>query len=191
MTTTVEFLFDYASPYSFLANETLGAKLPGVTIDYRPVYLRGFEAFAKGIPFTAHKLAFLIQDIRRCAAELGLELRVPAAFPVNGLYALRGAMVARREGKFAAYHAAMFRATWQLGRDISRKESVAALATELGFPEVAAALDDPALKDELRANTDAAIARGAFGVPTFFVGPELFWGHDRMHQVARAAGVPR
>ena len=60
-----------------------------------------------------------------------------------------------------------------------------ALATELGLPEVAAMLDDQSIKDELKANTDEAIRRGAFGVPTFFVGPELFWGHDRMHQIAK------
>ena len=182
----VEFCFDYASPYSFLANEILGAKLPGAEIVYRPVYLRGFDSFKTGIPYTAPKLSWLIQDLRRCAADEGLELRIPAAFPINGLYALRGAIAAQRAGNFAAYHTAMFRAAWQHGRDISRKESVAALVGELGFPDVAAALDDASIKDELKANTDEAVRRGAFGVPTFFVGNELFWGHDRMHQVAKA-----
>ena len=184
---SVEFLFDYASPYSFLANASLGAKLPGVEIDYRPVYLRGFESFAKTIPFTAPKLAYMILDLRRCAADLGLELRVPNSFPINGLFALRGALAAKRAGRFAAYHRAIFEATWQRGRDISSKDAVAALATELGFPEVASALDDASIKDELRANTESAIKRGAFGVPTFFVGAEMFWGHDRMDQVAREA----
>ncbi|MBA3502395.1 MAG: 2-hydroxychromene-2-carboxylate isomerase [Myxococcota bacterium] len=184
---SVEFLFDYASPYSFLANETLGAKLPGIgiEIDYRPVYLRGFDAFAKTIPFTAPKLAYTILDLRRCAADLGIELRVPNSFPINGLYALRGAIAAERAGRFAAYHQAMFQAAWQRGRDISTKDAVAALATELGFSDVAAVLDDASIKDELRANTDAAIKRGAFGLPTFFVGAEMFWGHDRIDQVAR------
>src|SRR6185295_6834675 len=116
----VEFLFDYASPYSFLASASLGAKLPKIEIDYRPVYLRGFESFATGIPFSAAKLAYLIVDLRRCAAELGLELRVPAAFPINGLYALRGAIAAQHAGRFAAYHEAMFQAAWQRGRDISQ-----------------------------------------------------------------------
>jgi len=182
---SVEFLFDYASPYSFLANETLGAKLPGIEIDYQPVYLRGFESFAKTIPFTAPKLAYTILDLRRCAAADNIELRVPNTFPLNGLYALRGALAAKRTGRFAAYHAAMFQAAWQRGRDVSSKQGVAALATELGFPDVAASLDDASIKDELRANTDAAIKRGAFGLPTFFVGAEMFWGHDRMDQVAR------
>ena len=184
---SVEFLFDYASPFSFLANETLGAKLPGIEIKYRPVYLRGFESFAKAIPYTAAKLAYTIIDLRRCAAELGIDLRVPATFPINGLYALRGAIAAERAGRFAAYHKAMYEAAWQRGRDISSKASVAALATELGFPDVAGALDEPSIKDELRANTDDAIKRGAFGLPTFFVGAEMFWGHDRMDQVAREA----
>jgi 2-hydroxychromene-2-carboxylate isomerase len=183
---TVEFLFDYASPYSFLANETLGAKLPGVEINYRPVYLRGFDGFRTGIPFSGTKLSWIIVDLRRCAADIGVELRVPAVFPVNGLYALRGALAAQRLGKLAAYHTPMFRAAWHHGRDISRKEAVVELATELGLAEVAALLDEPSIKDELKANTEDAIRRNVFGVPTFFVGGELFWGHDRMHQVANA-----
>ncbi|MCW5805886.1 MAG: 2-hydroxychromene-2-carboxylate isomerase [Deltaproteobacteria bacterium] len=185
----VEFLFDYASPFSFLANETLAARLPGAEIAYRPVYLRGMDAFAKGIPYGPAKLAWVINDLRRCAAECGIEMRIPATFPVNGLYALRGAIAAQRAGRFAAYHDAVFRATWQMGRDISHEESLVALATELGFPEAAAAVDDPSIKDELRANTEDAIRRGVFGVPTFFAhgpsGAEMFWGHDRMHQVAK------
>ena len=182
---SVEFLFDYASPYSFLANETLGAKLPDAEIVYRPVYLRGFEAFAKAIPFTAQKLAYMILDLRRCAAAANVELRVPNQFPVNGVYALRGALVAQRAGRFAAYHTAMFRAVWQHARDVSTSAAVSALATELGFPEVASSIDDATIKDELRANTEAAIKRGAFGLPAFFVGAEMYWGHDRMDQVAR------
>jgi 2-hydroxychromene-2-carboxylate isomerase len=187
----VEFLFDYASPYSFLANERIATALPGAEITYRPVYLRGFDAFSKGIPFAPQKLSWMISDLRRCAGDAGLEMRIPATFPVNGLYALRGAIAAQRSGRFAAYHEIVFRAIWQKGRDVSHKESLVALANELGFPEVASAVDDPSIKDELKANTEDALRRGAFGVPTFFVqgpnGIELFWGHDRMHQVAKLA----
>jgi 2-hydroxychromene-2-carboxylate isomerase len=64
---------------------------------------------------------------------------------------------------------------------------VLAILADLGLSELAPALDDPSIKDELKAATDAALKRGAFGVPTFFVGSELFWGHDRLHQVAKAA----
>jgi 2-hydroxychromene-2-carboxylate isomerase len=78
----------------------------------------------------------------------------------------------------------MFRAAWQDRRDISNKQVVAELARPLGLD-----LEDPSLKDALREATDVAVKRGVFGVPTFFVGDEMFWGHDRMHHVVRAAKV--
>jgi 2-hydroxychromene-2-carboxylate isomerase len=112
---------------------------------------------------------------------------MPPVFPINGLYALRGAIAAEREGRFADYHAAMFPATWRDRRDVSNKEVVAALGREVGAPSVADALDDPGVKEELRANTERGVGRGAFGVPSFFVGEELFWGHDRMHLAGAAA----
>lgn len=188
---TVELFYDYASPYSFLANETLATKLPGVEIVYRPVYLRGFDAFKTGIPYGGAKLAWLIKDLQRCAAELGLALQVPASFPVNGLYALRGAIAAQRTGCFARYHTEVFRAVWQRGTAIGSRDAVAALAGSLGCEAVAPLLDDAAIKDQLKANTTEAIARGAFGVPALFAGSELFWGHDRMHQLAAHLAASR
>jgi 2-hydroxychromene-2-carboxylate isomerase len=182
----VEFLFDYASPYSYLASELLGAKLPGVAVTYRPVYLRGFESFNQGVPYTAPKLAYLIKDMQRSAAEHGLPLRIPASFPVNGLYSLRGALMAIRVGMFEIYHRAMFRAVWADGRETSNKEAVAKITRELGLADVADGLDDLSIKDELRVSTEEAARRGVFGVPTFFVDDEMFWGHDRIDHVARA-----
>jgi 2-hydroxychromene-2-carboxylate isomerase len=183
----VEFLFDYASPYSYLASHRLPVVLPDVRIRHVPVYIRGFEAFSKGVPFTAPRLAYILQDLRRCAAEYELPFRVPATFPVNGLYALRGAIAARRAGMFDVYHAAMFRAVWAEGRETSNRDAVAEIMRTMGLGDLARDLDDPSIKDELKTSTEAAARRGVFGVPTFFVGNELYWGHDRMHQVARAA----
>lgn len=183
---TVEFFFDYASPYSYIANELLATALPGIPIVYRSIYLRGFEPFAKGVPFSAPKLAWIVRDIQRCAEEHGLSIRLPASFPVNGLYALRGAIAAQRANRFDRYHSAMFRAIWRDGREASTRDGAASIARELGVELT----DDPSIKDELRTSTEAAGKRGVFGVPTFLVGDDLFWGHDRMHQVARAAMLP-
>ena len=185
----VEMMFDYASPWAFLANALVPRVLAGVEVKYVPVYLRGFEAFRTGLPYSNAKLAYVMRDFARCAARERIEVTVPSVFPVNGLYALRGALVAQRAGKFDAYHAAAFRAVWQEGRDLSSRQGVVDFANELGVAEVADAIDEPAIKDALRAQTESAIARGAFGVPTFFVGDELFWGHDRMAFVAEAVGL--
>ncbi|MGD0529191.1 MAG: 2-hydroxychromene-2-carboxylate isomerase [Polyangiaceae bacterium] len=183
----VDFLFDYASPWSYLADATLGRWFSPGQVHYVPVYLRGFESFARGVPYSAAKMAYLLKDMVRSAAHVGVPVTMPPVFPINGLYALRGAIAAEREGRFAEYHAAMFPAAWREGRDVSDKTVVAAIAREVGAAGVAEALDDPSVKDTLRTNTDQGVGRGAFGVPSFFVGEELFWGHDRMHLAGAAA----
>jgi 2-hydroxychromene-2-carboxylate isomerase len=182
----VEFMFDYASPWSHIANELLARELPGASIVFRPVYLRALESFRDGFPFAAAKTQYIAVDIARCAAHQGVEIKPPAAFPIHGLYALRGALLAQKLGRFVDYHAAMFRAAWVESREVSSFASVAGIARELGMPEIAGALEDPAVKLELRTLTENAAQRGAFGVPTFFVGEDMFWGHDRMDYVRRA-----
>ncbi len=186
MKKTVEFLYDYASPWAFLANALLAKRLPGVEIFYVPVYLAGFDSFAKGMPYSPAKLNYLLRDFQRCAAHEGVTPVFPPTFPINGLYALRGAIAAQRLGCFEDYHAVLFDAAWAQGREIASKDAVEALAREVGLPAVADALDDPSLKQALRDNTTSAAARGVFGVPAFFVGDELFWGYDRLDFVARA-----
>lgn len=191
MRPTIEFAFDYASPWSYLADATLERHFGDATIDYLPVYLRGFSAFAQGVPYSAAKLAYLLDDFTRSAAHANVAVKMPPVFPINGVHALRAAVAAKRSGGFRALHAALFRAAWLEGRDLSDKSVVVELARGLGLDAVAEAVDSPAIKDELRARTEAVIARGAFGVPTFFVGAQMFWGHDRMHFAADAVRAAR
>jgi 2-hydroxychromene-2-carboxylate isomerase len=185
----VEFLFDYGSPWSYLASEMLEKKLPGCAIAYRPVYLRGLEAFAQGIPYGQSKLRYLLRDMVRCAEVEGVPLRFPEVFPINGLHALRGAIHTLRSGGFPAYHRAMFRATWADNRNVSDRNVVLAIAEESGLDRAAfvAGIEDAAVKATLKDETAKAQERGVFGVPSFFVGEELFWGHDRLDYVRRAA----
>lgn len=187
------FYYDYASPWAYLANELLPRKLPilsAQSITYHPVYLRGLETFSKGLPYSAAKLAYLLHDFKRCAAHEGIAVAPPASFPVDGLHALRAACVAQDSGAFDRYHRAAFRGAWAEGRDINDKKVVAAiLADALGSSEAVAleAISAQSIKDRLRDATAAAEARGVFGTPTFFVGDEMFWGHDRFDYVSRAA----
>lgn len=188
---SARFLFDYASPWAYLADATLARRLPGVRVRYEPVYLRGFESFSKGVPYDGNKLQYIARDLARCAAWWGVPVRLPSRFPINGVYALRAALVAQREGTFEALHPALFHAAWRDDRDVSTREGVLALVRELGLaPEpFERGFDDEAVKALLRQQTEAARDAGVFGVPSFFVGDELFWGQDRMDYVARALGV--
>jgi 2-hydroxychromene-2-carboxylate isomerase len=181
MAKNVDFAFDYASPWSYLADATLARHFDPARVRYVPVYLRGFDSFKTGVPYTPSKLAYLLKDMVRSAAHLEVPVTMPPVFPINGLYALRAALAAQRDGGFPGFHAAMFRAAWAEGRDVSSRDTVAAIAREAGAPAAAEGMDDPAIKDALRTGTEATVARGAFGVPTFFVGDEMYWGHDRMH----------
>jgi 2-hydroxychromene-2-carboxylate isomerase len=187
----VEFLYDYASPWAYLASELLERRLAGAEIVYQPVYIRGFEAFSKGLPYGADKLRYVMHDLVRWSEHEKIPVRIPSVFPVNGLSALRGAHAARQLGAFASYHKAMFDAAWRDDRDISQKDVVIAVAGEVGLDRAAftQAIDSQPIKDRLKADTGAAAARGVFGVPTFFVGDQMFWGQDRMDFVARALGL--
>jgi 2-hydroxychromene-2-carboxylate isomerase len=187
MSSPIEFAFDYASPWSFLANATLTRHFGEAPVTYVPVYLRGFESFSQGVPYSSAKLAYLMKDFSRSARHAGIEVTMPTTFPINGLYALRAALAAQREGGFRELHEALFRAAWQKGANVSDKGVVLSIAREVGA-HVEGAIDDPAIKDKLRIDTERVVARGGFGVPTFFVGDEMFWGHDRMHLAGAAAG---
>ena len=175
----IEFYFDYASPWSYLASELISKRFPDVKIVYRPIYLRGLEMFSKGLPYSPQKLRYIGTDLLRCAEFEKIPIRIPTHFPVNGLYAVRGALAALEANTFSTYHAKMFRAAWLEDRDVGNKSVVEELAPGLD-------IESPAIKDKLKRDTAEAESRGVFGVPTFFVGDEMFWGHDRMEYVARA-----
>lgn len=184
--------YDYASPWAFIASETAERKLPGVPLTWVPTYLRGLESFATGIPYSSAKLAYITRDLVRVAEHEKVNLQPPAQFPIDGLSTLRAAIAAGERGAFDRFHRAAFRAAWSEQRDVSDRGVAAALLAEaigVSAADAAAAMADVAVKTKLRENTEQAAAKGAFGVPTFFVGDEMFWGHDRMDYVLRAASA--
>ncbi len=193
MSNKVEFLFDYASPWAYLADHLLADDTSldsaGVEIELVPIYLRGLEIFAKGMPYPASKLAYIAQDLTRCTRRFDLQLSIPETFPVNGLYTLRAALAAQKHGCFEQLHRPLFQATWRDGRNVSDPAVVLAVVEEAGLDKelIGASMVDGAIKQQLKTQTAAAQDRGVFGVPSFFVNDELFWGHDRLSYVLDAA----
>jgi 2-hydroxychromene-2-carboxylate isomerase len=185
----VELYFDYASPFSYLADYRVESELAGLPIELRriPVYLRGFEAFREAPPFSAAKLHYLAIDLARSARYHDVPLGVPAVIPVNGLYMLRGHVFLEGRPELDAFRRAAWRATWVDGANTSDPEVVMTLADEVGIDrrELAAGIGSAAVKNKLRENTERAVERQAFGVPTFYVGDEMFWGQDRLGHVRR------
>ncbi len=186
MSATLEYCFDFISPYTYLAATQIEdlAKRTGAKLVYRPVFLGGiFKETGNQAPLNIpKKAAYLPGDVQAWASHYGVPLTFPASFPFNTVRAMRGAIVAEREGKLPDYTKAGFKSAWVEGKDLSDLEVLAEVATIAGLDreKFLAAIEEPGIKEALKERTAEAVERGAFGLPTFFVGGEMFWGNDRL-----------
>ena len=193
MSGQLEFFYDYVSSYSYLADSQLGS-LGAAEVVYRPMFL-GAVMQATGNQPPANlpaRGAYLRRDLERWAAHYGVQFRMNPKFPQNTLGALRLALVAQQDGGFERLHRLLFDAMWIQGRDFGDPAVLGELATAAGLDaeRALARSADPAIKEALKANTDEAVARGAFGAPTFFVGDEMYFGNDRLPFVREALAGP-
>jgi 2-hydroxychromene-2-carboxylate isomerase len=196
----VEFFWDVGSPYTYLAAAQLPALLArtGARVRYRPMLVGGlFRVAGNTMPAAVPaKALHLRTDLSRWRARLGLPMRLPpdeVAFPINTLLAMRVATAATAEGLGAEILSATMRGYWERGLDVGQPEPLSEALADAGLDPARwlEAAGRAEVKDALRATTEEAAARGAFGAPTFFVGDELFWGNDRLDFVEAAlAGAP-
>lgn len=203
---TLEFFFDLASPYSYLAATQLEALCArtGANLEWKPMVLAAvFKSVGNSMPATVlPKARYMLTDLQRWARQYEVPFRMTSRFPVNALKPMRLIVAAEGQGqgqgpgqgpsqgpsKTGPLSLALFRALWVEDRDITTPEEMRAIAAEVGLDGEAllARIEAPEVKDRLRAYTDEAIARGVFGAPALLVGPELFWGNDRLHFVEDA-----
>jgi len=171
----IDWYFDFVSPYAYLCLLRLGELPAGVEITYRPVLFAGLLSHwgQKGPAEIVPKRRHTYRSTHWQAKLLGVPFRYPAAHPFNPLHHLRLAIAA---GNTAEGIRRIFDSIWTGGGDATDPAAFAALAKDIGV-EVAR-LSAPEVKDALRENTDEAAALGVFGVPTFVVDGELFWGAD-------------
>jgi len=184
----VEFWFEFASTYSYpaaLRIEAL-AQSEGVPIDWKP-FLLGPIFRAQGwsdSPFNLFpaKGRYMWRDLERICAELSIPFRCPSQFPRNGLLAARIACWFATEPWVPEFVRSVFRANFAEDLDISSASVLESRLDSLGQPGAALIqqAQSPESKEKLRAQTEGAVALGIFGAPTLVVGPELFWGNDRL-----------
>lgn len=188
----VEFWFDYGSAASYLAYTQMAglAKRTGATVLYKPMLLGAvFKATGNRSPVEVPaKGRWIIQDLGRFAARYGVPFRLNPHFPINTLMLMRGAVAAQQLGCFAPYSDAVFKAIWDEGANMGDPAVAGGVLAKAGIDvaKLFAAANEQPVKDALRDNTEAAIARGVFGAPTYFIGDVMHFGQDRLDFVEAA-----
>jgi len=188
MSKAVEFYFDVGSPAAYLAWTQLPriARETRTEIEYRPFLLGGvFQATGNRSPMEVPaKGQYLQDDLQRFAARYGVPFRHNPHFPINTLTLMRMVLglQLRDPERMVPFVDAVYRAIWVDGKNMNDPAVAGAVIQQAGFDaeKLLALASDPAVKDELKADTQEAVARGAFGAPTFFVGKDMFWGQDRL-----------
>jgi len=195
--THIDFLFDFGSPNAYLAHHVIPAieERTGARFRYVPILLGGvFKATNNRSPMEAFadipaKTAFMELETRRFLARHAInDFKMNPHFPVNTLGLMRGAIAAQREDCFSRYVDVIFHNMWSEPKKLDDPAILAAVLAENGFdvPALLGSAQDPDVKAALIANTNDAVARGAFGSPTFFVGGEMFFGKDQLRDVEEA-----
>ena len=193
MTNAIDFYFDFSSPYGYFAAmkiDDIAAKYARAVV-WRPILLGAIFKITgqQPLPTIPLKGSYAKHDLARSARLFSVPFKLPSKFPVasqapsRAFYWVgdRDPVLARRLAQ------ALYRAYFAEDRDISSPEVTANVAAKLGInrDELAQALNDPAVKERLKSEIDAAIERGVFGSPYIIVDGEPFWGSDRLEQVER------
>jgi 2-hydroxychromene-2-carboxylate isomerase len=190
----IEFLFDFGSPNAYLSHKVIPEieKRTGERFEYVPVLLGGiFKLTNNKPPMVAfggikNKMDYEMLETRRFIARHGLiQFKFNPNFPVNTLTVMRMAVAAQMAGDLPRYVDAAFHHMWEAPKKMDDPEIVRAALSESGL-DAAVLLEQaqaPEVKQRLMQNTEKAVARGAFGSPTFFVEGEIYFGKDRLRDV--------
>lgn len=199
MTRHIDFIFDFGSPNAYLAHRVIGdiAARAGATLAYIPCLLGGiFKATGNKPPMLQFggikgKMEYEGLEMQRFIKRHGLtRFRMNPHFPVNTLLLMRGAVAADMDGRLADYIEAGCVAMWETGEKMDDPQVFTRVLDAAGFDgaRLLARTQDEDVKARLVANTEAAVERGVFGIPTFFVGDEMFFGKNTLREVEELLG---
>lgn len=195
----IEFFYDFGSPNAYLAHAVLPAmaKRWGAEVRYQPILLGGvFKATGNRSPFEAFanikgKLDYERKHVARFCQRHGVAFTWNPYFVINTLPMMRAAVYAQGQSWEHTFLDAVFSAFWVEAADMGDAQVCAQVLDAAGLPtgDILAAIQDPEVKSGLIERTEAAVARGVFGSPSFLVGEELFFGKDSLDDLGWFLGT--
>ena len=192
----IEFFFDCSSPWTYLAFHNIQplARELQVPVVWRPILVGGIfnsvnpSVYAQRENPVPSKRDYMLKDLQDCSREAGLKIVMPPkVFPVNSVKAMRGCIWLSQQDAYPTplmlpFASAVFEAYWAREEDISQDAVLAEICQPLGIATHAffEGIVQPAIKEQLKVNTEELIRRGGFGSPTMFVGDDMYFGNDRL-----------
>ena len=194
MTKQVDFYFDFASPNAYLSHKVVSGieERTGAKFNYIPVLLGGiFKATNNKPPMEAffgimNKNEYQSIEMQRFQERHGIDkFKMNPHFPVISLQIIRGAVGAQKDGYLDKYIDEVLKHMWEEPKKMDDPAVIKEALTESGFDaeRLMEQMQDPEIKAQLISNTEEAVNRGTFGIATFFVGEEIFFGKDTLWQV--------
>jgi len=183
MIKSIDFYFDFISPYSYLAYKKLNMLNNNININYKPILLGGLHKLG-GITapaFNERKMKNMKNDCELIALKNNIEFKWNIKFPINSLYLMRGYLVIKKEFK-KKFFDNCFNSYWKNNIDISDEINIGKILETSGInkKEFFKDIQNPEIKDNLRELTQKAFNEDIFGAPTFVVNNKIFWGQDRL-----------
>ncbi len=197
MTKAVDFYFDFASPNAYLSHQVVPGieERTGTKFNYIPVLLGGiFKATNNKPPMEAffgilNKNEYQSVEMKRFQERHGIDkFKMNPHFPVMSLQIIRGAVGAKQDGYLDKYIDEVLKHMWEEPKKMDDPEVIKEAFIESGFDadRLMNQMQDPDIKAQLIENTENAVKRGTFGIPTFFVGDDIYFGKDTLWQVEEA-----
>ncbi len=187
----IEFFFDCSSPWTYLAFHNIQPLVAELNepIGWRPVLVGGIfnsvnpSVYAMRENPVPAKMAYMQKDLQDWARAAKLRIIMPPkVFPVNSVKAMRGCIWLEPQGKLIPFATAIFEAYWAREEDISQDTVLLKICQQIDVDgeEFMTGVAQPAIKEQLKANTEEVIRRGGFGSPTIFLGEDMYFGNDRL-----------
>ena len=193
MTKTIEFYFDFSSPYSYIGYEEIKRieKKDSIIIKYMPIFLGGLHNAAGVTPaaFIDVKSKYMIEDTKLICEKKNIKFIFNSYFPIKTVSFMRGVLIAEEDSFRKIYIEKIFNAIWKDGLNMNDKTVIEKVLKNMELnPEIfLSKISDNKIKVKLRKLTDDALKKGIFGAPTFLVNKKIFWGQDRLSYAVEEA----